>query len=582
MRAQYDGASWGEIAFWGLALLLILALLPAVASAQSLDDAVTGGQSAVASRYQWGSTGGDWPVPASAPAPVVDCRGDFRSGACGATTFTPSGSPGLASTYWRPGGGSVAGSGVAFDGSDDLMEAPSASILDAPTKLLVLVKMVGASTSGAVIAKDFGSAGTALRGWNVRTSGTALSLYVYKDDATYSTISAANSTAVGAQTVAAFYYKFVADGTSIGLANINGTAVATSNLVGPIQSTATPVRIGAARAGALWYTGEASGIRVYDLSASEWEPSAAQLAAMVRSQYAAQGSMGEPLTVTRASSKSCSIGGAWFTVPSNTPCIGDAGLSVEGSRTQYALNNCTAPADQSVTLAAGAHTLWLEGAGTVAAAVGTATATGLPCAASAASACSFTVTVGGTVTLDATGTVDRMQVENGARSSLICATTTPVTRAADSPAATHGIADGGRWSVSFDAEPGRAWRLGQVQYLGALGAATGANRAAFFIDASNNAVIYVADAENAYKSAYVLIPNDSARRTLTFSDDGGTLGVSFNGVRQVVTIGGSGTGVIGAWTNTLSIGATGAGTYQFDGAIRSVTTCNTSAPQECQ
>lgn len=419
-------------------LALILALLPCVAAAQSLDDAVTGGYSAVASRYQWGSTGGDWPVPPEAPAPIVDCNNDFRDGKCGATTFVASGTPALASTYWRPGGGAMAGSGVAFDDSGDKFTA--AKTLSGTFLVCYRGSISIITGRNNTMAAEWGTT-AAEKGWYLEVNGANLASF--GTSAAAATITPATS--IGTQNVMCGAY--VDGGGSAAntlLLNLNGTAASATTTTDIVASTAALV------IGYGWtYAGSMGALKVWDFVGNPWQPTVAEMtalmAAMVRSQYAAQGSLGEPLTVTRASSKSCSIGGQWFTVPANQPCIGDAGLSVEGSRTQYALNNCTAPADQTVTLAAGAHTLWLDGTGTVAAAVGAATATGLPCTATAATACSFTISVGGTVTLDVTGTVDRMQVENGAKSSLICATTTPVTRAAD--VLSFPIPAGALWAV---------------------------------------------------------------------------------------------------------------------------------------
>lgn len=297
----------------------------------------------------------------------------------------------------------------------------------------------------------------------------------------------------------------------------------------------------------------------------------------------AYGSLGEPVTVTRASAKNCLIGGVWTSAASNKPCIGDAGLSVEGSRTQYALNNCTTPADQTVTLAAGAHTLWLEGTGTVAAAVGTATATGLPCTATAASACSFTVTVGGTVTLDVEGAVARFQVENGARSSLVCATTTPVTRAADAISSGHRIADGGRWCISATASPDGSWTRG-TEYIWSLGTGTAANSANLKI--YNGQIHFdTRDAAGTLKQANVVSPGfaDGSAHRITCCNDGGALSISVDGAKQTTGSAGAGTGIVGTVPAAIYIGArTVSALDPWNGSISGVTTCNAAAPSECQ
>ena len=560
------------------ALALIALLLPLTADAGMLGGGkglVRARTSPTAARYEFTTTGGDWAVPPEAPAPVIDCRGDFRSGACGATQFTASGSPGLASTYWRPGGGSTGGSGVAFDGVDDLLSSATAATCAGDQFACVRFRPSNVSSVQVLMARDAGSPNQDFL-FFINSSGNVQAAIYAAGGTSLLTLGAV---AIGQEYVACFAYDYVADGTSILRGNLSGAVPSeVTNAKGPPKAdsvtVATTIGANGATPAVAKFTGTISGaIR------GCYAPSASDLARMVRSQYAAQGSLGEPLTVTRASAKTCSIGGAWFTVPSGQPCIGDAGLSVEGSRTQYALNNCTAPADQTVTLSAGAHTLWLEGTGTVAAAVGTATATGLPCTATSASSCSFTVSVGGTVTLDVEGTVSRMQVENGARSSLICATTTPVTRAADVVSAPHGIA-GNRWCVRGTYDPTVDWRRGADYHLWAIG--TGANSASLKVTYTNLLVLAVTDAAAADRYIYKAMPTGSDPMTITACNDGGTLNLYYSGVLQSVARDGAGTGTTATLAAPLSIGTSSAGTLQFGGTIGALTTCNTSIPEECQ
>lgn len=121
------------------------------------------------------------------------------------------------------------------------------------------------------------------------------------------------------------------------------------------------------------------------------------------------------------------------TAAAGTMRVEAKGLLSEYPRTQYLLNNCTAPATQAVSLTtatSGIHLARIEGTGSVALAAGTATATGLPCTATATSPCGFTITGNGTVTATVSGSVTFEQLENGPNpSSKICCAGTSCTRA---------------------------------------------------------------------------------------------------------------------------------------------------------
>lgn len=139
---------------------------------------------------------------------------------------------------------------------------------------------------------------------------------------------------------------------------------------------------------------------------------------------------GQPISVVRASAATVVIGGELVTCAPGELRVNEHGALIEPGRTNYMLNSA-APADQSVTLSAGAHCAWTDG-GSVEVTAGTATVTGLPCSPTAQCQCPFTVSTGGTVSVAFSGGPTRAQVENGAyRTSFIATGPTAATRQAD-------------------------------------------------------------------------------------------------------------------------------------------------------
>jgi hypothetical protein len=159
---------------------------------------------------------------------------------------------------------------------------------------------------------------------------------------------------------------------------------------------------------------------------------------------------GQTLPCSRASTATYLDGsGTRQTAASNTCRVENTGLLMEGASTNRLLNS-TAPATQTTaSLATGSYTGWIEGSGSVAFTVGTATATGLPCTATTgvANDCHFSITGAGTIVATKTGTVTAEQLEQMPfRTSLIITAGTVATRAADVGPATT--------SVSFSASGG--------------------------------------------------------------------------------------------------------------------------------
>lgn len=118
-------------------------------------------------------------------------------------------------------------------------------------------------------------------------------------------------------------------------------------------------------------------------------------------------------TCSRIGTAQQDCGGSLTALGANTCRVETDGILGDVYTSQYLLNNCGSPATQTVTLATGKHVLWMEGSGSLAGAVGTATATGLPCTATQGVShdCAFNVTVGGTVGVTKTGTVTHAQLQ---------------------------------------------------------------------------------------------------------------------------------------------------------------------------
>ena len=162
-----------------------------------------------------------------------------------------------------------------------------------------------------------------------------------------------------------------------------------------------------------------------DLTSAGWDGTGdPPLASVIRPS-------GTTIAVTRttAATALCADGSTLCTWASGKLRALSTGTLIEGAATEYLFNNCSAPATQTTpSLGVASYTGWMEGTGSVAFTVGTATATGLPCTATAgvANDCHFSVTVAGTVTATVTGSVTFEQLTNeslpvGLRTSKVCA-----------------------------------------------------------------------------------------------------------------------------------------------------------------
>lgn len=261
------------------------------------------------------------------------------------------------------------------------------------------------------------------------------------------------------------------------------------------------------------------------------------------------------VTVSRSSSGTCTKSdGTLVTCSADQPRVEADGLLVEASAINYFLNSGS-PTTQSLTLATGTYTGWVDrtGSETMALAVGTATATGLPCTAGA-SDCTFTVTGAGTVSATITGTPTRAQVENsGFRTSYIATAGTSATRAADvaSVSKPAGMTDAAGCVAATVKVP--ATLVSGVRIIGT----TGSNALAFtgtgyqFFDGTNLALATaaVSGQTRQIKAAWSGV-------TSSVSDDAGNSGAS---------------SYDGAWlTSTLYLGSQNGTTNFLNSHIRNI------------
>lgn len=148
------------------------------------------------------------------------------------------------------------------------------------------------------------------------------------------------------------------------------------------------------------------------------------------------------VTYTRASSATDALytdasGAAYNTFGTNVARISASrGLLIEEARTNQLLNSAAPVTQTTASLGTGIYALSVNGSGSAAVTVGTATITGLTGAASNGTFATFTVSVAGTVTVTVTGSLNWFQLEAGAfPTSLVVTTGTVATRAVDTATA---------------------------------------------------------------------------------------------------------------------------------------------------
>ena len=617
--------------------------------------------SVVAARYRFDRTG-VLELPPGMPRPSFDCRLDKWSGegnlVCDGTqpvTFTPSGGPTAGvPTYWRPGGGGAPGAGVGFDGVDDRFDGGDAGGDTGDRTGCVKFSRAAISATARVLLRKDGV-------FQVYLSSSGEAAYVQVYSASSNTnLAASGSVAIGASNVLCYSYDYVADGSSIIGINLNGVDTSVSTAVGPLAQNANPLRIGASGTGTNLFTGSISRVTHW----SGWAATQAQRAALVRSQYAAQGSLGEPLTVSgpKTSAVLTRADGSPYvaTVPANMPSITADGVQVYPARTSRVLYNQRSSAnnanggicgtgstwgmagtatcalssepapDGSLTaervsvgvtnanhifqlISAGgfsanamlAPSLWIKRVSTigtlsmlnpqdpakgrwnidfaalpdrwtrvVSGATGVTVVAPFVASATGSAGVQF-YTVSGAVQFD----VARVwMVEGSIPGPDAEVQASPLSVAATSISGAHGIV-GNRWCYSTTATAD--WSRSGIVALGLLGDALG--------DSSNSAFLYVNsgtvsfDLYNGASQARSITAGTlvAGERRLTFCNRDGTLSVAVDGTARTPTVTASGSGVWSAMPTTAFVGAVNPSSY-LGGTIRSVMTCNTSVPEECQ
>lgn len=148
------------------------------------------------------------------------------------------------------------------------------------------------------------------------------------------------------------------------------------------------------------------------------------------------GTLASLFTVARASANNTDLvpisaqGAAYDTFAANTARRDANGLLIEPTRANKFLNSLT-PATQTITLAVGTQTVWVNGSGSVTVAAGTAVGTGFGVA-TQGNPLIITITTAGTAVFTVAGSLNTAQNEVGSwGTSLITTAGSAVTRNAD-------------------------------------------------------------------------------------------------------------------------------------------------------
>jgi lysophospholipase L1-like esterase len=297
----------------------------------------------------------------------------------------------------------------------------------------------------------------------------------------------------------------------------------------------------------------------------------------------ALGTRGQTLTQVRAATATVKHNGTETTCAANQLRTDELGIVVESARTQYDPHP-DAPVTEPMTLTSSAtsYTTWVEGVGTAALAVGTASATGLPCNAIPGTPCVYTVTGTGTVTKTVAGALTFAQTENGPfRTSKIHAAGA---RAADAPTVTLNAAGvGSAWCMSVGTylHDMHTWLTGPTYGLALAGATLGAANTAGIYVSSPAIRSEVRDAAGTQKFRGLTISGWPQGACLVGCSINGELSLYRDGTQIAGAITGAGTGIVGTWPAMLQLGRTPGAGIEPNASIRSARVCKTGNPLAC-
>ena len=289
------------------------------------------------------------------PAPSISCVANASNGMdCTGATPTPQGSPVSVGSPFHPDGLWTSETDVpalSLNGTTDYVDLGTASA--ASTGLLVYGVIAPTTVSGihAVITKD---GDLSARSWGVSINSGVMTFVVFKDDTpNYSAITCAIGTN---WTPFAASYKYVANGTSELRLNCNGTAATpVTNAVGPIQSTASHVVVGAYGDALYKFAGSVAGLNVADnASASD-----AQLATVVAAQQSLLQTRPVGAAVTWAHNESAPIfpvsDSVGYWMAPNTALVESTGAQIFGASsnllTYSTITDAHATKDGATTIA---------------------------------------------------------------------------------------------------------------------------------------------------------------------------------------------------------------------------------------
>lgn len=177
----------------------------------------------------------------------------------------------------------------------------------------------------------------------------------------------------------------------------------------------------------------------------------------------------------------------------------------------------------------------------------------------------------------------RPQLELGpVATSYYAAGATSTLRETDSFTETSPIT-GNDWCIRLTATPsrGRDWHPigGLTPVLWHVGAAAGANRV--YLTNTTVPTLVVTDGAGADRQFAATAPLSTAQHVVRACNASGTLSLHVDGSPVAGAMSGAGTGLLGAFPSTLTIGATAGGGNEWGGVIRDVKVCADSNPAHC-